>query len=48
MQLHGVEDLGSEVELRRSAGGRQHREPLRVGQVTGTVRVVLLVLQEVE
>lgn len=42
-----VDDLGAEVEVRRGAGragGGQHRQPLRVGQITGTVSVIILLV----
>lgn len=48
MQVHGVDHLRTEVELRWSAGGGQDREPLGVRQVTGAVCVIFLVFHEAE
>lgn len=48
IEVHGVDHLRTEVELRWSAGGRQDREPLGVRQVTGAVCVILLVFHEAE
>lgn len=46
-KVKSVDDLGPEVEVRRGTGGTgggQHRQPLGVGQITGTVSVFLLVV----
>lgn len=46
-EIISVDDLGPEVEVRRSAGraGRgQHRQPLGVRQITGAVGVFILLV----
>lgn len=42
-----VDDFSTEVEVRWGAGragGGQHRQPLRVRQIAGTVSIIILVV----